>query len=105
MTKRYQNKRHLEWVHELDCLLAEYGGCDHNIQAHHLLKPWTGHRGMGLKANDRNVVPICYTHHHYLHMNGNEHNFFEQITGDKDFGSDYAELVWICSPHFEVEDE
>ena len=66
---RYENRKHLEWVATLPCLISKGGFHAHNggIQVHHLLKPYDGVRGMSLRSNDRNVIPLCYHHHSMLH--------------------------------------
>ncbi len=40
--------------------------CQGNIEAHHLLKPVSGHRGFGLKAHDSECIPLCRFHHAQL---------------------------------------
>jgi len=104
MAKRYKNKKHLSHVHDLDCALSEFEPCHGPIQAHHLMKPWHGYRGMGLKANDRNLLPLCEYHHRMLHKRGNEKKYFEEITGDEFFGMLTSEKCWLRSPHYEKEE-
>lgn len=107
MGKRYENKRHMAWVHEFKCCLATYNPtpdplrpvCNGYVQAHHLLKPWDGQRGMGMKANDKNLIPLCMAHHNALHARGNELKFFEEATGDEGFGKMIAESIWVLSPY------
>ena len=109
MGKRYENKRHMAWVHEFRCCLAPYTPtpdplrpvCVGYVQSHHLLKPWDGQRGMGMKANDKNLIPLCMAHHNSLHARGNELKFFEEVTGDENFGKMIAESIWILSPYWE----
>ena len=101
MKKRYANKKHLEWVHSFDCCLKRFDNCLGAIQAHHLLKPWDGFRGMGMKATDRNLIPLCLHHHTELHKRGNEKAFFIEKTKDEDFGKNQAESLWEISPHNE----
>ena len=97
--QRYANKEHLAWVHQFPCCLKVNGDCLGSVQAHHLLKPWDGVRGMGLKATDRNLIPLCQRHHIMLHKRGNEIKFFEEITGNGDFGKIIAKQYWDRSPH------
>ena len=108
MTKLYKNKAHLAWVHDLGCCLrnAEIADairpiCNGVIQAHHLLKPWNGFRGIGMKASDKNVIPLCFAHHQALHNRGNEFDFFRLAMGDENYGQKVAEVVWLTSPYFE----
>lgn len=100
---RFINKEHLAWVHELNCCLQFRKDCQGGIHAHHLMKPWQGHRGMGLKATDKNIIPLCAKHHHDLHQRGNEWKFFEEIAGYDLFGQNTAKLLWIISPAFNGE--
>ena len=99
-SKRYENKQHLDWIHQFKCCLQKYDAhhCTHEIQAHHLLKPWHGFRGMGLKANDRNLIPLCFAHHNELHQTGNEKKFFERWTHNEDYGQEIAKAYWLISP-------
>lgn len=101
MAKQYKNKAHMAWVHEFPCILSSilHKQCRGPIQAHHLLRPWSGSRGMGMKASDRNVVPMCMKHHFELHKRGSEMDFFQEITGNSDFGKDAAKQYWANSPH------
>tara|TARA_R100000773_G_scaffold44223_1_gene44601 strand:+ start:92 stop:403 length:312 start_codon:yes stop_codon:yes gene_type:complete len=94
--KRYQNKKHLMWVAQKPCCLSAHfpALCSANIQAHHLLKPYDGFRGVGLRANDKNVIPLCFKHHNALHKRGNEFAFFEEMTGDELFGQKVAQYLW-----------
>ncbi len=99
MPKRYTNKKHLSWVHQFECCLQSNGDCFGPVQAHHLLRPWQGVRGMGLKATDRNLIPLCQSHHSMLHNRGDEQAFFEEQVGDSDFGKTTAESIWSISPY------
>lgn len=103
MTKRYTNKGHLGWIHEQPCQLQSTA-CDGVTQAHHLLKPWDGVRGMGLKATDRNLVPLCEKHHRELHAAGNEDKFFETHTGSGAHGRNMAHALWLRSPFYEAKE-
>jgi hypothetical protein len=101
MKKRYTNKKHLEYVHTLDCIVCN-PDCSGTIQAHHLLKPFDGVRGMGMKANDKNLVPLCLYHHTELHRMGSEYEF-----SHKYFGLDVqlryiAQSIWLRSPAYET---
>ena len=99
--KRYQNKKHLMWVSEQPCCLSAHfpALCEGYIQAHHLLKPFEGFRGVGLRANDKNVIPICYKHHYLLHKRGNEFAYFKEATGDELFGQKIAKYLWENTPY------
>jgi len=108
LTKLYKNKAHLGWVHDLGCCLRHANvadalrpSCVGEIQAHHLLKPWEGFRGMGMKASDKNIIPLCFAHHQALHNRGNESDFFRLCVGDSDFGKKVAQVIWFTSPYFE----
>ena len=113
MGKRYSNKKHLEWVSELDCAISDHYNrlyingtapkekpiCSHEVQAHHLLKPFFSSRGMGLRAGDKDVIPLCFKHHSELHRNGNELKFFEQLVSNSRFGMVTAKQLWEESPY------
>tara|TARA_Y100000114_G_C11576290_1_gene238845 strand:+ start:168 stop:491 length:324 start_codon:yes stop_codon:yes gene_type:complete len=106
MPKRYSNKEHVAWIHEFACCLRAKRDCLGSIQAHHLLKPWEGARGMSLKATDRNVIPLCQRHHLMLHKRGNEQAFFQEQVDDQDFGKMIAKSIWIISPYNrDIDDE
>lgn len=93
-TSRFKSKRHLEWVRSLGCALASHD-CNGPIQAHHLMKPWDGERGMGMKSNDKNVIPLCHKHHSTLHTQfGNEYKFFMEYAGSEDYGKRLAEALY-----------
>ena len=97
--KRYVNKKHMDWIHSFPCCLTAQGDCLGAVQAHHLMKPWDGVRGMGLKATDRNLIPLRQRHHILLHKRGNELAFFEETTGFADYGKVTAQRYWKQSPH------
>ena len=97
--KRYANKKHMDWIHIHPCCLNAAGDCLGAVQAHHLLKPWDGVRGMGLKANDKNLIPICQRHHIMLHKRGNELAFFQEMAGFADYGKVTAQRYWTRSPY------
>ena len=95
--KRYKDKKHLQWITTQPCAITKAGIYTHTniIQAHHLLKPASKHRGTGLKAHDHEVIPLCTYHHHLLHTKfGNEHKFFEHYGLPKDFGVKLAEELF-----------
>ena len=120
MPKRYTNRKHLEWVASLECCIKthfknlEMAGIaptnpskcgEYNIiQAHHLLKPFYSARGMGLRAGDKDVIPLCEKHHRELHMLGNEYNFFQQEVFNSRFGILTVQKVWNASPYNKEED-
>lgn len=102
--KRYENKKHMDYIHMLPCCLKVTGACFGVIQAHHLLRPWDGTRGMSLKASDRNLIPLCQRHHIMLHKRGNELAFFEETSGYADYGKVVAQRHWKKSPHNDDEE-
>ena len=65
-----------------------------DIQAPNLLKPYYGHRGVGLRASDNNTVPLCFRHHAELHKFGNEDEFWKSYGLGKNFGRHTAERLW-----------
>ena len=70
-TKRWSCKSYTNWVGKnLAC--AECGIKDDTIVAHHLRGAETGLAGgMGIKADDFLVEPLCYVCHNHLHV-GND---------------------------------
>ena len=102
-SKRIKSKRHLEYVAKQRCCLTfSSDWCRGNVQAHHLLKPYEGKRGMGMKASDNNVVPLCYYHHAQLHdQQGDEDSFWLSQNKEKNFGRKTAEYWWNISPYNE----
>jgi len=102
--KKIKNKKHLIFVSNQRCCLTTVSAdwCNGNVQAHHLLKPYSGKRGMGMKASDNNVVPLCYGHHAELHdKNGDEDSFWTTYNLSEDFGREVAEYWWNLSPYNE----
>ena len=101
---RYTNKPHEDWIHSRVCILSTLSPCyGAPVQAHHLMRPRHGERGMGLRANDRNLVPMCAIHHRALHMHGDEDAYFLEVTGDDSWGKNSAQFFWLTSPYYEVE--
>lgn len=93
----FRDQKHLAYVRSLPCTICKAGFISHHriVQAHHLLKPWIGTRGMSLKADDRNAIPLCLHHHHLLHSKfGSEKALFENYGMKSDFGKKYAQELW-----------
>jgi len=96
--KRVLNGKHLAWVRSRPCAALSLS-CNGAIQAHHLLKPWAGGRGMSLKADDRNVIPLCQHHHAELHTrHGSEKSFFNVHARSEEFAKMVAKELWNNSP-------
>ena len=101
MSKRLTDRTHLEYVASLPCLICKAGFYvgSNNIQAHHLLKPWSGKRGMSLRAGDNNVIPLCFHHHSLLHTKfGSESAFFKHYGLPANYGQMWAKKLWEKSP-------
>ena len=64
--KRIRNREHLRFVASQPCLIC----ARIPSQAHHLR--FAQPRALGRKVSDEFTVPLCATHHHELHMRGNE---------------------------------
>ncbi len=92
--KQYRDKRHVGFIKRLACLIGQKNGpstCNGCTEAHHLLKPYSGKRGMSLKAGDENCIPLCQKHHMELHTkHGTEKNLFEHYGLPADIGQQYA---------------
>ena len=103
-TKRYISRRHLEFVAEQQCCLSWKYNCKGGVQAHHLLKPWHGSRGMGMKADDKNAIPLCFKHHQLLHdVEGNEDQFWLKNYTNENYGRIVAQYMWFISPDYKEE--
>ena len=94
-TKTIRNKKHLIFVCSFKCCLNGLSACSGHIQAHHLLKPWYGHRGTGMRASDCNAIPLCNHHHTQLHDRGDEDAFWQSFDLSSDFGRKTAKSFWI----------
>ena len=97
MAKRFTDSKHLKWIRTLPCLICKAGYYSHSgeVQAHHLMKPYDGHRGISLKANDRNAIPLCQHHHFQLHVKfGDEYKFFASFGLPATFGQEWAKKLW-----------
>ncbi len=96
--KRYENLKHLKLVSCMQCCFKTMKisqACNGPTQAHHLLRPWDGVRGMGMKSSDRNVIPLCMHHHNLLHTKyGSEKSFFEAYKLTEDIGKVLARNLW-----------
>jgi hypothetical protein len=92
MSNRFQDRKHLEWVRTLPCLICKAGYYSHSreVQAHHLMKPYDGFRGMGLKANDRNAIPsLLYASSlNFILKFGDEFQFFANYGLPNTFGQE-----------------
>ena len=93
-TKHIKNRKHQEFVITFYCLLNEFGCCRGNIQAHHLLRPWYGYRGVGMRASDNNTVPLCSHHHTLLHKFGDEDKFWTEFGYTSEHGREWAKELW-----------
>lgn len=59
--KTLRDKKYLEWVRTLPCIVCQ----STPAVPHH-----EGVRGMGLKASDRDTLPLCHKHHDERHRTG-----------------------------------
>ena len=95
---QYRDKRHVKFIASLSCLIGlrcGKGTCNGRTEAHHLLKPWSGGRGMSMKAGDENCIPLCQKHHMELHTKfGTEKNLFEHYGLAEDIGQQYAKAQY-----------
>jgi len=71
--KRYRNKTYLEWVKTQPC---SYCGAPSD-DTHHGIG--LGLSGMGTKADDLAVMPVCREHHTAIH------NGFARLSGQWEF--------------------
>jgi len=56
--KRKPDKKLLLWQRKQECLCMEFGGCIGDVVPAHIYT-----RGMSMKCDDKDSVPLCYTHH------------------------------------------
>lgn len=75
-----RNKKYLEWIRRLPCLLCR-GASD----AHHI--PPDGLSSISLKTSDLRTIPLCLKHHTEYHTCGKD-------TFAEDYNLDYE---WIIS--------
>ena len=67
--EKHKNKKHLIFVASQECCLNVISAdwCSGNVQAHHLLKPFQGKRGMGMRASDKMLCHyVIITMHNYM---------------------------------------
>lgn len=100
-------QRHLAHVRENDCAVGvnSKSDCNGGVQAHHLMRPWSGVRGMGMKAGDENAIPLCATHHSELHHRGDELAFFSESGYSPNYGKALAYGLWLASPYYKEFDK
>ena len=84
--KRLHDKAHLAFVAQLPCVVCGMMP----VVCHHLLRG-DPKRGMGRKAGDDYVIPLCPSCHTALHNHGNETAFLEARGVD---GLKAARKVW-----------
>tara|TARA_E500000331_G_scaffold319325_1_gene331939 strand:- start:914 stop:1087 length:174 start_codon:yes stop_codon:yes gene_type:complete len=54
---------------------------------------------MGMKADDRNVIPLCLFHHQQLHTKyGTEDGFFYIHGRPEGYAKEVSEYLWENSP-------
>lgn len=70
-------KKHLAWIRTLPCVICGKWGPNH---PHHLMRGVS--RGMGMRAEDRFVIPLCHIDHDKLHANGDEISFLSILPMD-----------------------
>ena len=69
--RRIRSREHLKFVASQPCLVCARTPS----QAHHLR--FAQPRALGRKVSDEFTVPLCATHHHELHMRGNEREWWQ----------------------------
>jgi len=103
MAKRFVDKEHLAWVRQQPCLIKQAGfySCKGVVQAHHLLKPYIGSRGMNLRSGDQNVIPLCLNCHAKLHTKyGSEKAFFKNFGLPENYGKEMAYKLYEKSKFY-----
>ncbi len=56
--RRPRDLDRMRWCRRQPCCARDLGGCSGRVQADH-----AGRRGIGQKALDNTVIPMCETHH------------------------------------------
>jgi hypothetical protein len=79
--KPIRSKPYLNYVGSLPCVVC---GCEPAGEAHHVIDSGIG-GGMGTKASDIFVFPLCRIHHTWLHDDVDK---FEEKFGDQ--------WMWVC---------
>ena len=69
-TKRYRSKGYTDWVGK-NLMCCECGIKDETIVGHHIRGAEAG-IGMGMKADDFMVMPLCYACHTHIHTGTDE---------------------------------
>lgn len=110
MAKRFVDKEHLAWVRQQSCLIKQAGfySCKGGVvQAHHLLKPYIGLKGLSRKSGDQNVIPLCLHHHAELHTKyGSEKAFFKNFGLPENYGKEMARKLYESSKSYrELDDD
>ena len=60
---------------KISTLLPKIKSLDLKCFFNNLMKPFYSVRGKGLRAGDKDVVPLCSECHRELHLNGNEEKY------------------------------
>jgi hypothetical protein len=74
--RRYRDRAHLEFVSAQPCLLCGRQPSD----AHHLR--FAQPRALGRRVSDEFTVPLCRTHHRFLHSRGDEEAWWKAVKFD-----------------------
>jgi hypothetical protein len=74
--RRYRDRAHLEFVASQPCLLCGRRPSD----AHHLR--FAQPRALGRRVSDEFAVPLCRTHHSFLHSRGDEAAWWKAVKFD-----------------------
>lgn len=110
---RFEDREHLEMVANMQCMMKTFGVSKHEkgccsgaTQAHHLLRPYDGVRGMGMRSNDKNVIPLCQHHHTLLHTKyGSEKAFFTAFGLPENLGKKIAESLYTTNSSTKIIDD
>ncbi len=86
---RIKDKGHLAYVAGFPCCCCGVKP----VVCHHLLRA-DPKRGMGRKAGDNFVIPMCPMCHQKLHLNGNEIEFLDLYGVN---GLEIAQTLWETS--------
>lgn len=80
-TKRVANKKYIEWIRSLPCLVCQRTAPS---DPHHIVPE--GHGGKGVKVDDTRCIPLCHEHHNEYHNQGRQ-------TFAKKYNADYEDII------------
>ena len=84
--KRIVDKKYLEWIKRLPCLL-----CQCPSEPHHI--PKENDAALGKKTDDTRAIPLCHMHHMIYHNKGRQ-TFKEEYKMDYEYVISELNRIW-----------